>query len=76
MKRLSLKVVKYFLRGECFYIRRNRIDYSFRLVEHCYGRSDRIIGYITLNQFMKLDLCNSLIGSVIFDYFKLRKECK
>ena len=74
MKRLSLKVVKYFLRGKGYYVRRNRIDYTFRLVEHSFGRSDRIIGYITLNQFMHLDLIKTDIGSVIFDYLTLRKE--
>ena len=74
MEKLSLKVVKYFLKEDGYYIRRNRFDYSFRLVEHCSGKSDRIIGYITLNQFMKLDLCKSLIGSVYFDCLTLRKD--
>ena len=77
MKRLSLKEVQDLLKKDvhCF-IQINEFTRKIRLVRYNAGCFDEIIGYLTFNQFMKLDLCNSLIGSVIFDYFKLRKECK
>lgn len=79
MKRLSLKEVKCLLKYEhniC--IRVNEFTRQIHLVRFNVGFTDDIIGYLTFNQFIKLDLLFGLvelpINSFMFDYYILGKE--
>ena len=79
MKRLSLKEVKSLLKYEhniC--IRINEFTRQVHLIRFNVGFLDDIIGYLTFNQFIKLDLTIGLvelpINSLMFDYYILAKE--
>ena len=79
MKRLSLKEVNVMLEVHNNYcIRVNEITRQINIVEFNLNSLDRIIGYITFNQFIKLDLTIGLIelpiNSFMFDYYSIRKE--
>ena len=81
MKRLSLKDVIIKLKVEndtC--VRINEYTRQIHLVRFSIGCSDTIIGYLTFNQFIKLDLLFGLvelpINSYVFDYYRLGKENK
>ena len=79
MKRLSLKEVNVLLKIHNNYcIRVNEITRQINIVEFNLNCLDTIIGYITFNQFIKLDLTIGLvelpINSFMFDYYTIRKE--
>lgn len=79
MKRLSLKEVQQLLKeGVNYFIQINEITRQIRLVRYNAGCFDEIIGYLTFNQFIKLDLVFGLdelpINSFRFDYYTIRKE--
>ena len=79
MKRLSLKEVNVLLKeGNNYCIRINECTRQVNLVRFNVGCSDEIIGYITFNQFIKLDMTIGLvelpINSFMFDYYTIRKE--
>lgn len=79
MKRLSLKEVRVMLEVHNNYcIRVNEITRQINIVEFNLNCLDTIIGYITFNQFIKLDLTIGLIelpiNSFMFDYYTIRKE--
>ena len=78
MKRLSLKEVNVLLEMHNNYcIRVNEITRQIHIVEFNLGGLDSIIGYLTFNQFIKLDLTIGLlelpINSFMFDYYTIRK---
>ena len=79
MKRLSLKEVNVLLKIHNNYcIRVNEITRQINIVEFNLNCLDTIIGYITFNQFIKLDLTIGLvelpINSFMFDYYTIKKE--
>ena len=79
MKRLSLKDVNILLKIHNNYcIRVNEITRQIHLVRFDLGCEDEIIGYLTFNQFIKLDMTIGLIELPIkmriFDYYTIRKE--
>lgn len=79
MKRLSLKDVNVLLRVHNNYcIRVNEFTRQINIVEFNLNCLDTIIGYITFDQFIKLDLTIGLvelpINSFMFDYYTIRKE--
>ena len=81
MKRLSLKDVVYSLKVDNDYcLRINEFTKQVHLIRFNIGCSDTIIGYLTFNQFIKLDLLFGLvelpINSFMFDYYRLNKEVK
>ena len=79
MKRLSLKDVNVLLKIHNNYcIRVNECTRQIHIVEFNLSCLDRIIGYITFDQFIKLDRTIGLselpINSFMFDYYTIRKE--
>lgn len=79
MKRLSLKEVQDLISCEhnvC--IRINEFTRQINLVRFNVDCLDYIIGYLTFDQFIKLDLTIGLvelpIKSFMFDYYTIRKE--
>ena len=79
MKRLSLKEVNVLLKIHHNYcIRVNEITRQIHIVRFELGCLDEIIGYLTFNQFIKLDLTIGLIklpiNKRIFDYYTIKKE--
>ena len=79
MKRLSLKDVNVLLKIHNNYcIRVNEITRQIHLVRFDLGCEDEIIGYLTFNQFITLDLVFGLvelpINRFMFDYYSIRKE--
>ena len=79
MRKLSLKEVNVMLEVHNNYcIRVNEITRQINIVEFNLNCLDTIIGYITFNQFIKLDLTIGLvelpINSFMFDYYTIRKE--
>ena len=79
MKRLSLKEVNVLLKIHNNYcIRVNEFTRQIHLVRFDLGCEDEIIGYLTFNQFITLDLVYGLvelpINSFMFDYYTIRKE--
>ena len=78
MRKLSLKEVNVMLEVHNNYcIRVNEITRQINIVEFNLNCLDTIIGYITFNQFIKLDLTIGLvelpINSFMFDYYTIRK---
>ena len=78
MKRLSLKEVNNLLKeGENYCIRINEITRQINIVRFNINCLDDIVGYITFNQFMKIDLTIGLIelpiNSYMYDYYTLKK---
>ena len=79
MKRLSLKDVNVLLKIHNNYcIRVNEITRQIHLVRFDLGCDDEIMGYLTFNQFITLDLVFGLvelpINRFMFDYYTIRKE--
>ena len=79
MKRLSLKNVNVLLKIHNNYcIRVNELTRQIHIVKFDLGCVDEIIGYLTFNQFIKLDLTIGLvelpISRFMFDYYTIRKE--
>ena len=79
MRKLSLKEVNVMLKVHNNYcIRVNEITRQINIVEFNLNCLDTIIGYITFNQFIKLDLTIGLvelpINSFMFDYYTIKKE--
>ena len=79
MKRLSLREVVLFIKEEENYcIRINEVTRQINLVKFNIDCIDEVIGYITFNQFIKLDLTIGLvelpINRFMFDYYTIRKE--
>ena len=79
MKRLSLKDVNVMLKIHHNYcIRVNECTRQILLVRFDLGCEDEIIGYLTFDQFIKLDLTIGLIelpiNRFMFDYYTIRKE--
>ena len=79
MKRLSLKEVKELLKEDHNYcIRINEITRQIHLVRFNFGCSDDIIGYITFNQLIKLNMTIGLIelpiSEFMIDYYRIKKE--
>ena len=79
MKRLSLKEVNVLLKIHNNYcIRVNEITRQVHIVKFELGCLDKIIGYLTFNQFIKLDLTIGLlelpINIFMFDYYTIKKE--
>ena len=79
MRKLSLKEVNVMLKVHNNYcIRVNEITRQINIVEFNLNCLDTIIGYITFNQFIKLDLTIGLvelpINSFLFDYYTIKKE--
>lgn len=79
MRKLSLKDVRVMLEVHNNYcIRVNEITRQINIVEFNLNCLDTIIGYITFNQFIKLDLTIGLIelpiNRFMFDYYTIRKE--
>ena len=79
MKRLSLKDINVLLKIHNNYcIRVNEITRQIHIVKFDLGFEDEIIGYLTFNQFIKLDLTIGLvelpINRFMFDYYTIRKE--
>ena len=79
MKRLSLKEVNVLLKvHNNYFIRVNLCTRQINLVRIDLGCEYKIIGYLTFNQFIKLDLTIVLVELPItrfmFDYYTLRKE--
>ena len=78
MKRFSLKEVKHLIKEEQNYcIRVDEITRQIHIVRFGLDCLDEIIGYLTFNQFIKLDLTIGLvelpINSFMFDYYTIRK---
>ena len=78
MKRLSLRDVVLFLKEkENYCIRINEFTRQINLVKFNIDCIDEVIGYITFNQFMKMDLTIGIkelhIKSFIYDYYTLKK---
>lgn len=78
MQRLSLKDVHVMLKVHNNYcIRVNEFTRQINIVEFNLNCLDTIIGYITFNQFIKLDLTFGLvelpINSFKFDYYTIKK---
>ena len=81
MRRLSLKEVKDLLNeGQNYCIRINEFTRQINLVKFNINNFDEIVGYMTFNQFIKLDITIGLVSlptiSFMFDYYILRKENK
>ena len=79
MKRLSLKDLDVLLKIHNNYcIRVNECTRQIHLVKFELGCEDEIIGYLTFNQFITLDLVFGLvelpINKFIFDYYTIKKE--
>ena len=79
MKRLSLKDVNVLLKIHNNYcIRVNEITRQIHVVIFELGCLDEVIGYLTFEQFIKLDLTIGLIelpiNRFMFDYYTIRKE--
>ena len=79
MKRLSLKEVNVLLKMHHNYcIRVNECTRQIHLVRFELGCLDEIIGYLTFNQFIKLDLTIGLVELPInkrrFDYYTIRRS--
>ena len=79
MKRLSLKDVNVLLNIHNNYcVRVNEITRQIHIVRFDLGCEDKIIGYLTFNQFIKLDWTIGLVEVPIkrfkFDYYTIRKE--
>ena len=79
MRRLSLKEVKCFIKNQFnICIRINEITRQIHLVRFNVDCLDEIIGYLTFNQFIKLDMTIGLIelpiNKRIFDYYTIKKE--
>ena len=79
MKRLSLKEVNVLLKMHHNYcIRVNECTRQIHLVRFELGCLDEIIGYLTFNQFIKLDWTIGLVElahrGFKFDYYTIRKE--
>ena len=79
MKRLSLKDTTLLLKIHHNYcIRVNECTRQIHLVRFELGCLDEVIGYLTFNQFIKLDWTIGLIELPInkrsFDYYTIRKE--
>ena len=79
MKRLSLKEVNVLLKIHNNYcIRVNEFTRQIHLVRFDLGCEDEIIGYLTFNQFITLDLVFGLvelpINRFMYDYYTIRKE--
>ena len=79
MKRLSLKEVNVLLKVHNDYcIRMNEFTRQIHLVRFELGCLDETIGYLTFNQFIKLDLIIGLvelpINSFMFDYYTIKKK--
>lgn len=79
MKRLSLKEVNVMLKiHQNYCIRVNEITRQIHLVRFELGCLDEIIGYLTLQQFIKLDMTIGLIelpiNKRIYDYYTIIKE--
>ena len=79
MRKLSLKEVNVMLKVHNNYcIRVNEITRQINIVEFNLNCLDTIIGYITFNQFIKLDLTIGLvelpINRFMFDYYTIKKE--
>ena len=79
MKRLSLKDVNVLLKIHNNYcIRVNEFTRQIYIVRFELNCLDEIIGYLTFNQFIKLDLTVGLvelpINSFMFDYYTIKKE--
>ena len=79
MKRLSLKDANVLLKAHNNYcIRVNEITRQIHIVRFDLGCLDEIIGYLTFNQFIKLDLTIGLIelpiNRFMYDYYTIRKE--
>ena len=79
MRKLSLKEVNVMLKVHNNYcIRVNEITRQINIVEFNLNCLDTIIGYITFNQFIKLDLTIGLlelpINIFMFDYYTIKKE--
>ena len=77
MKRLSLREVVLILKEkENYCIRINEFTRQINLVKFNIDSIDEIIGYITFNQFMKIDLTIGLkelpIKSFIYDFYTLK----
>ncbi len=79
MKRFSLKDVNVLLKIHNNYcIRVNECTRQIHIVRFDLGCEDEIIGYLTFNQFITLDLVFGLvelpINRFMFDYYTIRKE--
>ena len=79
MKRLSLKDLDVLLKIHNNYcIRVNECTRQIHLVKFELGCEDEIIGYLTFNQFITLDLVFGLvelpINRFMFYYYTIRKE--
>ena len=79
MKRLSLKDVNVMLKVHNNYcIRVNECTRQIHLVRFNFGCSDDIIGYITFNQLIKLNMTIGLIelpiSEFMIDYYRIKKE--
>ena len=78
MKRFSLKEVNELLKeGNNYCIRVNEFTRQIHIVKFDFGCLDEIIGYLTFNQFIKLDLTIGLselpINRFMLDYYTIRK---
>ena len=81
MKHLSLDEVKDLLKEYHNYcIRMNEFTRQIHLVKFNINFLDEILGYITFEQFIKLDLTIGLvelpINSFMYYYYTLKKEVK
>lgn len=79
MKRLSLKDVNVMLSlNNNYCIRVNEYTRQIHIVEFSLGCLDRILGYITFNQFIKLGMTIGFIelpiNSFMFDYYRIKYE--
>lgn len=79
MKRLSLKEVNVMLKiHQNYCIRVNEITRQIHVVRFELGCLDEIIGYLTFDQFIKLDITIGLIelpiNKRIYDYYTIIKE--
>ena len=82
MKRLNLKEVNELLKKEENYcIRVNELTRQIHIIKfklNCLNVNtlDETLGYLTFNQFIKLDMTNGLIelpiNSYIYDYYTLK----
>ena len=78
MKKLRIKEVQVLLNEDVnYFIQVNEFTRQIRLVRYNAGCFDEIIGYLTFNQFIKLDLVFGLaelpINSFMYNYFTLQK---
>ena len=79
MKRLSLKEVLQLLKEDSgYFVQVNEITRQIRLVRNNSVYFVENIGYLTFNQFIKLDLFFGLveypIKNYMYDYYTIRKE--